>query len=143
MSDVNILLVEDNEGDIILTKEALSDAKIINGLTVVRDGEEAIKYLNIAKNGKPELLPDLILLDINLPKIDGKEVLVFIKNDIFLKEIPVVMLTTSSSEMDINDAYEKNANCFIIKPVDLYKIFEIVKMIENFWINIVKLPVKE
>ncbi len=143
MNKINILLVEDNEGDIILTKEALFDAKIINDVRVVRDGEEAINYLNHAKNGENYELPDLILLDINLPKIDGKEVLSFIKNDTILKIIPVVMLTTSSSEMDINDAYNNHANCFIIKPVDINKFFNVVKMIENFWISIVKLPVKE
>lgn len=143
MNKINILLVEDNEGDIILTKEALFDAKIINDVRVVRDGEEAINYLNHAKNVEKQELPDLILLDINLPKIDGKEVLSFIKNDTILKIIPVVMLTTSSSEMDINDAYNNHANCFIIKPVDINKFFNVVKMIENFWISIVKLPVKE
>ena len=143
MNKINILLVEDNEGDIILTKEALFDAKIINDVRVVRDGEEAINYLNHAKNREKYELPDLILLDINLPKIDGKEVLSFIKNDTILKIIPVVMLTTSSSEMDINDAYNNHANCFIIKPVDINKFFNVVKMIENFWISIVKLPVKE
>ena len=142
MKEIRILLVEDNEGDIILTKEALSDAKINNGFTVVRDGEEAINYLTNAKDLNCELLPDLILLDINLPKIDGKEVLIFIKNDTILKKIPVVMLTTSSSEMDINDAYNNHANCFIIKPVDFNKFISVIKMIENFWITIVKLPVK-
>lgn len=143
MKQIHILLVEDNEGDIILTREALFDAKINNQVSVVRDGEQAINFLNDAAKTDATLLPDLILLDINLPKIDGKEVLLYIKNDPALKKIPVVMLTTSSSEMDINDAYSNHANCFITKPVDLNKFFGVVRMIENFWITIVKLPAKD
>lgn len=143
MKQIHILLVEDNEGDIILTREALFDAKINNQVSVVRDGEQAINFLNDAAKTDATLLPDLILLDINLPKIDGKEVLLYIKNNPALKKIPVVMLTTSSSEMDINDAYSNHANCFITKPVDLNKFFGVVRMIENFWITIVKLPAKD
>ena len=143
MKGINILLVEDNEGDIVLTKEALSDAKISNQISVVRDGEEAIHLLNQALMTDTLLLPDLILLDINLPKIDGKEVLIYIKTDPILKKIPVVMLTTSSSEMDVTDAYSNHANCFITKPVDLNKFFSVVRMIEDFWITIVKLPTKD
>lgn len=143
MKQIHVLLVEDNEGDIILTKEALLDAKINNEVSVVRDGEQAINFLNDAAKKDVSLLPDLILLDINLPKIDGKEVLLYIKSDPALKKIPVVMLTTSSSEMDVNDAYDNHANCFITKPVDLNKFFGVVRMIENFWITIVKLPAKD
>ena len=143
MKRIHILLVEDNEGDIILTREALFDAKIDNQVSVVRDGEQAINFLNDAAKNDVTLLPDLILLDINLPKIDGKEVLLYIKTDPALKKIPVVMLTTSSSEMDINDAYSNHANCFITKPVDLNKFFGVVRMIEDFWITIVKLPAKD
>lgn len=143
MKNIHILLVEDNEGDIVLTKEALSDAKIKNKVTVRRDGEEAIAYLNTALESAEELLPDLILLDINLPKIDGKEVLYYIKNSQDLKKIPVVMLTTSSSELDVADSYNNFANCFITKPVDLNKFFDVVRMIEDFWITVVKLPTKD
>lgn len=142
MQNVHILLVEDNEGDIVLTLEALSDAKLKNQVSVVRDGAEALDYLNDRKI-TPHLLPDLILLDINLPKIDGKEVLQTIKNDHALKKIPVVMLTTSSSELDITDSYNLHANCFITKPVDLNKFFNVVRVIEDFWITIVKLPSKD
>lgn len=142
MQNVHILLVEDNEGDIVLTLEALSDAKLKNQVSVVRDGAEALDYLNDRKP-TPHLLPDLILLDINLPKIDGKEVLQTIKNDHALKKIPVVMLTTSSSELDITDSYNLHANCFITKPVDLNKFFNVVRVIEDFWITIVKLPSKD
>ncbi len=141
MKDVKILLVEDNEGDIILTQEALFDAKINNEVSIVRDGEEAINYLTNALHIK--LPPDLILLDINLPKIDGKEVLFYIKNDPSLKNIPVVMLTTSSSEMDITEAYNNQASGFIIKPVDLQKFFNVINTIENFSVTIVKQPVKD
>jgi two-component system, chemotaxis family, response regulator Rcp1 len=143
MKDIHILLVEDNEGDIILTQEALTDAKIKNKVSVARDGEEAINNLNKAADQGGTGLPDLILLDINLPKVDGKEVLQYIKGNHALKKIPVVMLTTSSSELDIVDAYNHHANCFITKPVDLNKFFEVVKMIEDFWITIVKLPTKD
>src|SRR3954471_12766495 len=104
MKNIHILLVEDNEGDILLTQEALSDAKIRNKVSVARDGEEAINYLNEALEESEELLPDLILLDINLPKVDGKEVLFYIKNNPGLRKIPVVMLTTSSSHLDIVDS---------------------------------------
>ncbi len=143
MKQINILLVEDNEGDIVLTMEALDDAKIINKILVQRDGAAAIDYLlDTAKNNTAEL-PDLILLDINLPKLDGKEVLQQIKTHQDLKKIPVVMLTTSSSESDVIESYNSHANCYIVKPVDLNKFFNIVKAIESFWITIVRLPTKE
>lgn len=140
---IHILLVEDNEGDIVLTQEALSDAKIKNKVTVVRNGEDAINYLERAIDDPENLFPDLVLLDINLPKVDGKEVLHYIKNNSSTKKIPVVMLTTSSSEMDVVDSYNNHANCFITKPVDLNKFFDVVRLIEDFWITIVKLPSKE
>jgi chemotaxis family two-component system response regulator Rcp1 len=142
MKDIHILLVEDNEGDIVLTKEALSDAKIKNKVSVAKDGDEAIRFVNAGLNEDPRLLPDLILLDINLPKVDGKEVLHYLKTNSSLKKIPVVMLTTSSSELDVIDSYDNYANCFITKPVDFHKFFEVVRMIEDFWITIVKLPSK-
>ncbi|HSU51157.1 MAG TPA: response regulator [Segetibacter sp.] len=142
MKDIHILLVEDNEGDIVLTKEALSDAKIKNKVSVTKDGEQAIRFVNEGLDDET-LLPDLILLDINLPKVDGKEVLHYLKTNPSLKKIPVVMLTTSSSELDVVDSYNNYANCFITKPVDFNKFFEVVRMIEDFWITIVKLPSKD
>jgi CheY-like chemotaxis protein len=135
MSDVRILLVEDNEGDIILTKEALREAKFTNEILVATDGEQALTLL---KSTQP--LPDLILLDINLPKVTGLEVLTFIKSDEKLKMIPVIMLTTSSAERDVVSSYANHANCFITKPVDLPRFMEVIKTIEDFWISIVKLP---
>jgi CheY-like chemotaxis protein len=142
MDAIEILLIEDNEGDIVLTLEALQDARIKNKVNVIKDGDAAIKYLEKVKDGNG-VVPDLILLDINLPKIDGKEVLAHIKSDSHLKKIPVVMLTTSSSETDISDAYSNHANCYITKPVDFNKFFDIIKAIEDFWIMIAKLPSKD
>lgn len=143
MKGIHILLVEDNEGDIVLTKEALSDAKTKNQISVARDGEEAINFLNFTLKDDAEVLPDLILLDINLPKIDGREVLHYIKTSADFKKIPVVMLTTSSSSNDIDFSYSNYANCFISKPVNFNNFFEVVRMIEDFWISIVKLPSKQ
>lgn len=140
MKEVHILLVDDNEGDIILTKEALKEAKIKNNISVAMDGQEA---LDVLRGTAENLLPDLILLDINLPKIDGLEVLTSIKQDNRLKMIPVIMLTTSSSERDILKSYTNYANCFITKPVDLNRFMEVVRTIEDFWISIVKLPQKK
>lgn len=140
MNPIHILLVEDNEGDIILTMEALNEGKVTNKISVARDGEQAMQFLN--KEGKYLRVdrPDLILLDINLPRVDGKEVLSYIKSTAALKAIPVVMLTTSTSEKDILDAYKNYASCYISKPVNLDKFFEVVQKIENFWISIVHLP---
>ena len=140
MPEIHILLVEDNEGDIVLTLEALKEAKLKNQISVVRDGEEALQFLY--KEGKYERQdsPQLILLDINLPKIDGKEVLHRIKSDPDLKKIPVVILTTSSSEKDILEAYNNYANCYITKPVDLDKFIDVIHTVEDFWISIVQLP---
>jgi two-component system, chemotaxis family, response regulator Rcp1 len=140
MPEIHILLVEDNEGDIVLTLEALQQAKLRNKISVVRDGEQALDFL--FRNGRfvNEKLPHLILLDINLPKIDGKEVLTRIKTDPDLKKIPVVILTTSSSERDILEVYSSHANCYITKPVDLDKFIEVIHSIEDFWISIVQLP---
>lgn len=141
--DVRILLVEDNEGDIVLTLEALKEARIANSVDVVRDGEKAIRFLK--KQGKfmNAETPDLILLDINLPKMDGIEVLNEIKTDDHLKVIPVVMLTTSDSEKDILKSYQSYANCYITKPVDFRNFLEVIQAIKDFWINIVQLPKTE
>lgn len=138
MKEIHILLVDDNEGDILLTKEALDDARIINRISIAYDGLEAIKFLK--EPPAREDMPDLILLDINLPRMSGTEVLEVIKNDPELKRIPVIMLTTSSAEKDILASYNNHANCYITKPVDLDRFMDVVRTIEDFWISIVKLP---
>lgn len=140
MESIHILLVEDNEGDIVLTTEALQDGKIKNSLSVVRDGKQAIDYLKKENGYEDSKDPNLILLDINLPKINGHEVLKRIKNNPDLVHIPVVMLTTSSDEMDIKKSYENHSNCYITKPVDINNFLEVIASIENFWISIVQLP---
>lgn len=142
-NELQILLVEDNEGDIRLTIEAFKEAKIHNQIKVVRDGEEALYFFKKEGRYQKEHTPDLVLLDINLPKIDGKEVLAVMKTDEKLKTIPVIMLTTSSSERDIEESYRNYANCYIIKPVDLDKFMDVIKSIEEFWITIVRLPSKK
>ena len=140
MSEIHILLVEDNEGDVVLTLEALKEAKLKNKISVVRDGEQALAFLYKEGIYAHEDIPQLVLLDINLPKIDGKEVLGRIKSDPDLKKIPVVILTTSSSEKDILEAYNNYANCYITKPVDLDKFIDVIHTVEDFWISIVQLP---
>lgn len=140
MPEIHILLVEDNEGDIVLTLEALKEAKLKNKISVVRDGEEALQFLYKEGRFSVEDLPQLILLDINLPKIDGKEVLMRVKSDPDLKKIPIVILTTSSSERDILEAYDNYANCYITKPVDLDQFLAVIHTVEDFWISIVQLP---
>lgn len=142
IQDLEILLVEDNEGDIRLTIEAFKEAKIRNLIKVVRDGEEALHYLRREGKFSEVQLPDIILLDINLPKIDGKEVLNAIKNDPILRVIPVIMLTTSSADSDIQESYANHANCYVLKPVDLNKFMDVIRSIEEYWISIVKLPAK-
>ena len=140
MKPIHILLVEDNEGDIFLVTEALEEGKIVNKISVTKDGKEAIDFLE--KKGKYQNAerPDLILLDINLPKKNGFEVLEHIKSQKNLKQIPVIMLTTSSSEKDISMSYKNHANCFITKPVEVENFLKVVYSIENFWISIVTLP---
>ena len=140
---INILLVEDNPGDVRLTQEVLKEGKIKNTLNVVMDGEEALHYLH--KEGKFSTveLPDIILLDLNLPKIDGREVLEHIKKDPELKRIPVIVLTTSDAQTDILKMYDNHANCYITKPVDFGQFINVVKSIEDFWLTIVKLPPKK
>lgn len=140
MKAIHILLVEDNEGDILLTTEALQEGRIINQVSVVRDGKAAIDFLE--KNGSYTGVasPDLVLLDVNLPKKNGQEVLQHIKTSDQLKHIPVIMLTTSSSEKDIMESYRNYANCYVTKPVEVDDFMKAVTEIENFWINIVQLP---
>jgi CheY-like chemotaxis protein len=137
---VDILLVEDSPGDARLAKEALKESKVNNNLFVAIDGEEALDFLN-RKNGYSDApRPDLILLDLNLPKKDGREVLQEIKTDDSLKSIPVVILTVSKAEEDIIRTYNLHANCYITKPLDLNQFIKVVKSIEDFWLSIVKLP---
>lgn len=143
MKPIHILLVEDNEGDVFLVTEALEEGKIINKISVTRDGKEAIDFLTKKGKYENEQLPDLILLDINLPKKNGHEVLEYIKEKDELKQIPVIMLTTSSSEKDILLSNKNHANSFITKPVDVDHFLKVIYNIENFWINIVKLPSKK
>ena len=137
---VQILLVEDNPGDVRLTMEALKEAKVINQLTVVKDGIEALSLLRRQGQYAGAARPDLILLDLNLPKKDGREVLAEIKADDNLKQIPVVILTTSQDEQDVLKSYNLYANCYITKPVDLEQFMKVVKSIEDFWLGIVVLP---
>ena len=137
---IEILLVEDNTGDARLAREALRDAKVANHLNWVADGVEALAFLRRQDSYMSAPRPDLILLDLNLPRKDGREVLSEIKSDEKLKRIPVVILTTSQAEEDILKAYHLNANCYITKPVDLDQFIKVVKTIEDFWLTIVKLP---
>ena len=139
---VEILLVEDNPGDVRLTEEALKEGKVINNIHLARDGVEAISFLQRGGKYPNAVRPDLILLDLNLPKKDGREVLMEIKKDDELRRIPVVVLTTSGSEEDIIRTYDYHANCYITKPVDLDQFINVVKSIENFWLSVVKLPQK-
>ncbi|KQC08162.1 MAG: hypothetical protein APR62_05340 [Smithella sp. SDB] len=142
LKPIEILLVEDNLGDIRLTQDALTNGKVRNNLHVVRDGVEAMDFLFKRGEFKNAIRPDLILLDLNLPKKDGREVLNEIKNDEILKTIPVVILTVSKAEEDILKAYNLHANCYITKPLNLSQFIEVVKAIECFWLTIVKLPPK-
>ncbi len=139
---IDILLVEDNPGDIRLTREALKDGKIKNKLNVVMDGEEAILYLQKMGQYKDAETPDIILLDLNLPKKDGREVLAEIKSSLVLKCIPVIILTTSSAQQDIVNTYSHHANCYITKPVDFNQFINVIRTIEDFWLSIVKLPAR-
>jgi CheY-like chemotaxis protein len=140
---IEILLVEDNPGDIRLTVEALKEAKVLNTLTVVKDGVEAMACLRRQGPYAHAARPDLILLDLNLPKKDGREVLAEIKCDETLKPIPVVILTTSQDEQDVLKSYGLHANCYITKPVDLEQFIKVVKSIEDFWLGIVVLPLRQ
>jgi two-component system, chemotaxis family, response regulator Rcp1 len=139
---IQILMVEDNPGDVRLTKEALKDAKVSNTLYVVEDGVAALDFLYRRGDYSDAPRPDLILLDLNLPKKNGREVLGEIKQDEQLKMIPVVILTTSQAEEDVVRAYRLHANCYIVKPVDFVQFTKIVWTIEDFWLSIVTLPTK-
>lgn len=137
---IEILLVEDNPGDVRLTREALRDVKIRNSLSVVEDGVEAMQFLRREGPYVDAPRPDIVLLDLNLPRMDGMEVLAEIKADPDLKSIPVVVLTTSQADEDILRSYKLNANCYVSKPVDFDQFIRVVQSIEDFWLTIVKLP---
>jgi two-component system, chemotaxis family, response regulator Rcp1 len=140
LQPIEILLVEDSPGDVELTREALSDAKVSNNLSVVGDGIEAMAFLRKEERYAAAPTPDLILLDLNMPRKDGREVLEEIKADQALRRIPVVVLTTSQAERDILTSYNLHANCYVTKPVDLAQFIGVVRSIEDFWLTIVKLP---
>lgn len=137
---IEILMVEDNPSDVRLTVEAFKDAKVFNNMSVAKDGEEAMAFLRKEGKFSDAPRPDLILLDLNLPKKNGREVLEEIKNDSSLKRIPVVILTTSEDEKDILRAYDLHVNAYIKKPVDLDQFIKIVEAVEDFWLSVVKLP---
>ena len=140
---IEILLVEDNPADVLLMEEALREGKMLNKLYVAGNGDEALDFLYRRGKHRDASRPDLIMLDLNLPKKDGREVLAEIKNDPELKRIPVVVITTSKSEEDIVKSYNLHANCYVTKPVRLSQFFQVVKNIEEFWFDVVKLPPKE
>ena len=137
---VEILLVEDNPGDVRLTQEALQEGKVYNNLPWAKDGVEALEFLKRQGKHANAPRPDIILLDLNLPKKDGREVLAQIKKDSELKQIPVVVLTTSEAEEDVLKSYELHANCYVTKPVDLEKFIHVVQSIDRFWLTVVTLP---
>jgi chemotaxis family two-component system response regulator Rcp1 len=137
---VDILLVEDNPGDVRLTQEAFREGKVRNRLSVVGDGVEVMSFLRRQKGHEKAPRPDLILLDLNLPRKDGREVLAELKDDPDLKRIPVVVLTTSKAEEDVLRTYNLHANCYITKPVDFGQLMTVVKAIDDFWLTVVRLP---
>ena len=140
---IEILLVEDNPGDVRLTQEVFKEGKVRNQLSVAWNGEEALAYLRREGRFAAAPRPDMILLDLNLPRKGGREVLAEIKADPKLKSIPVVILTTSEAEQDIVESYNQHANCYIVKPVDLDQFIGVVRTVEGFWLRIVKLPPNE
>lgn len=137
---IEVLLVEDDEGDVLMTREALAEGKVMNRLNVVGDGVEALEYLRRARRYTAAARPDLILLDLNLPKRDGREVLKEIKDDPDLRRIPVVILTTSEAEEDVQRSYDLHANAFVTKPVDFNRFVEVIQQIDEFFISVVRLP---
>jgi CheY-like chemotaxis protein len=139
---IEILMVEDNPADVELTKEAFSEGKLNNTIRVVNDGEEALDYLYKRGRFADAITPHIILLDLNLPKINGREVLATIKGDAELSSIPVIILSSSEDSADIKSSYALNANSFVTKPVAIDDFLEVVKSVEHFWVEIVKLPTK-
>jgi two-component system, chemotaxis family, response regulator Rcp1 len=139
---IDILMVEDDPGDVRLTREALKGSKVLHSLNVVEDGVAALDYLRRVGPYQDAVRPDIVLLDLNLPRKDGREVLSAMKQDASLKTIPVVILTTSQAEEDVLRAYNLNANCYVTKPVDFDQFMRIVRTIQDFWLNVVTLPPK-
>jgi len=142
MKSINILLVEDNLGDIELTRESLRRGRLKNKLTVVEDGELALDYLFQRGEFESVSRPDIILLDLNLPKVSGREVLAAVKAHSDTKDIPIIILSSSYDAKDIKEAYKLHANCFVTKPVLLNQFIDVIQSVETFWIDIVKLPAK-
>lgn len=134
-----VLLIEDNEGDILLTKETFEIRNVVSEVLVARDGEEAITLLENLMRTQPANLPDLVLLDINLPRRNGHEVLQFVKNSIQLRHIPVIILTTSNSDRDVNMAYRNFANSYVLKPISMEDFIQSIQLIEDFWLGTVQL----
>ncbi|HEX3719823.1 MAG TPA: response regulator [Verrucomicrobiae bacterium] len=143
VSPIQILLVEDNPGDVRLTEEALKDAKVHTILHVAKDGVEALTFLRKTGQYADAPMPDIILLDLNLPRMNGLEVLKEIKNDEKLRQIPVVVITSSKAEEDVAKSYHLHANCYITKPIDFSQFIVMVQSIENFWFTIVRLPTRK
>jgi chemotaxis family two-component system response regulator Rcp1 len=142
MRSIDILMVEDDPGDVRLTREALKGSKLLHNISVVEDGVAALDFLRRRDPYQDAVRPDLVLLDLNLPRMDGREVLAAMKQDPALRIIPVVILTTSQAEEDVLRAYNLNANCYVTKPVDFDQFMRIVRTIEDFWLNVVTLPPK-
>ena len=140
---IEILLVEDNEADIVLTKNALKTLKLQNNLSICRNGEEALDFLNKRGEYENAITPDLVLMDLNMPKLNGIEALEQIKNNPKLSMIPVIILSTSSAEKDVINSYQNHANSYIKKPIDFMKFLDVIQQIENYWFSIVKTPSKE
>ncbi|MBX2834939.1 MAG: response regulator [Micavibrio sp.] len=140
---VEILMVDDDEGDTFMVQEALADSSCANNFQVVHDGEEALEFMGKQGRFSDAATPDIVLLDINMPRMNGHEVLSWMRDQEAYKLTPVIILTTSSSDIDIRESYEKQANCFITKPVDLKKYDGVIKVIDQFWTEIVKLPPKQ
>jgi CheY-like chemotaxis protein len=137
---IEVLLVEDDEGDVLMTREALAEGKVINRLNVVNDGVEAVEYLRRDGKYAEASRPDLILLDLNLPKKDGRQVLEEVKADDSLRRIPVIVLTTSAADEDVLRSYDLHANAYVTKPVDFDRFVEVIRQIDDFFISVVRLP---
>ena len=137
---IEVLLVEDDEGDVLMTREALDEGKVFNRLSVVGDGVEAVSYLRRSGQYADAVRPDLVLLDLNLPKRDGRQVLEEVKSDPDLRRIPIVVLTTSEAEEDVLRSYDLHANAYVTKPVDFERFVEVIRQIDEFFISVVRLP---
>lgn len=137
---IEILLIEDNAGDIELTQEAFQEAKIPNRIHVVRDGDEALEFLYRKGKYEDAVRPDIMLLDLNMPGKNGKEVLAIVKEDEYLKDIPIIIITSSEAEMDVAKSYALHVNAYIVKPVSLQQFLQVVEAVEMFWLSVVKLP---